>query len=466
MTDAVRTQSAAVDEMAKQWPLVRALMGGTSAMRMAGKTFLPQWPNEETKAYEARLAVSTLYPAYSQTVRVLAGKPFSKPLQLAEDVPERIQEFAENIDLEGRNLHAFAGDLMVDILSAGISGVLVDFPPAQGVRTRAEELAAGLRPYWKRYPIGTVLGWKSQRVSGVVTLMQVRLLETEREDDGEFGEKTIEQVRVLEPGRWRTYRKVETNQGTEGWQLHAEGATTLQSIPFVFCYGQRTGFGTSAPPLIELAHQNVEHWQSKSDQQNILHVARVPMLAIIGADTEVEITVGASSAVKLPQGADMKFVEHTGAAIESGRNDLKDIEQRMLQTGAELLVRKEGAAVTATQIASEGEGNKCALQRMTEDLEDALDQALQFTAEWIGEAEGGHVTIHKDFGAETLGEASASLLIELQAAGIISKKRVILESQRRSILSSDVDAEDELNDVSQDGPPLGKMDDPAAGGGA
>jgi hypothetical protein len=460
MTDAVRKESDAVAEMAVHWPLVRALMGGTSAMRKAAAKFLPKWPNEEQASYDARLAVSTLYPAFSQTVRVLAGKPFSKPLQLGDDVPEQIQQFAQDIDLEGRNLHAFAGDMMVDVLSAGIGGILIDYPPADGVRTRAQELAAGLRPYWKRYPAGTVLGWKSRRVNGVATLTQIRLLESETEDDGEFGERMIEQVRVLEPRRWRTYRKVRNMAGREEWQVHDEGMTTMQAVPFVFCYGQRTGFGTGRPLLIELAHQNVEHWQSKSDQQNILHVARVPILVTIGAD-EATITVGAASAVKLPQDADMKFVEHGGAAIQAGRDDLKDIEQRMLQTGAELLIRREGAAVTATQISSEGEGNRCALQRMAEDLEDAIDMALQFTALWIGQQEGGHVTLHKDFGADSLGEASASLLLELQAAGIISKKRVIIEQQRRGVLSADLNPEDELEDAGADGPALGMLPEPA-----
>jgi len=31
------------------------------------------------------------------------------------------------------------------------------------------------------------------------------------------------------------------------------------------------------PPLLDLAWLNVEHWQSASDQSNILHVARVPI---------------------------------------------------------------------------------------------------------------------------------------------------------------------------------------------
>lgn len=42
------------------------------------------------------------------------------------------------------------------------------------------------------------------------------------------------------------------------------------------------------PPLIELAHLNVKHWQSQSDQDNILHVIRVPILVRIGIQTQYD----------------------------------------------------------------------------------------------------------------------------------------------------------------------------------
>ncbi|MGR5262341.1 hypothetical protein ACPV5Q_20865, partial [Vibrio astriarenae] len=63
--------------MAEDWPLIDALMGGTSAMRKAGKLYLPQWPNELDDAYKNRVATATLFPAFSRTVEVLTGKPFA-----------------------------------------------------------------------------------------------------------------------------------------------------------------------------------------------------------------------------------------------------------------------------------------------------------------------------------------------------------------------------------------------------
>ena len=91
----VDQRSPAVEAMAREWPAIDALMGGTSAMRAAGRTFLPQQPREDSEDYRYRLDCATLFPAFARTVGVMAGKPFSKQVQLAEDVPERLVQLAE-----------------------------------------------------------------------------------------------------------------------------------------------------------------------------------------------------------------------------------------------------------------------------------------------------------------------------------------------------------------------------------
>lgn len=115
----VNQRSPEVEAMARFWPVIDALMGGTAAMRKAGETYLPQQPREDDEDYQYRLKTATLFPAYSRTVGVMAGKPFSKQAVLSEDTPERIRELAENIDGEGRSLHVFAADLMQEAISAG-----------------------------------------------------------------------------------------------------------------------------------------------------------------------------------------------------------------------------------------------------------------------------------------------------------------------------------------------------------
>ena len=120
--------------MARDWPLIDALLGGTRDMRAAGKSYLPQWPAEDNQSYATRLATATLFPAYERTVSVLTGKPFSKPIEIGEDIPPRMQEWLEDADMQGRNLHAFAADLVYEALAYGLAGILVDYPIAQGVQ--------------------------------------------------------------------------------------------------------------------------------------------------------------------------------------------------------------------------------------------------------------------------------------------------------------------------------------------
>ena len=456
MTKSVRTQSAAVMAQSRHWPIITALQGGTAAMRDSGEQYLPKWPNEDAESYTARLATATLYPAFARTVEVMAAKPFSRPLTLADNVPARIVEWLNDCDLKGHNLHVFAGQLSRDVVAYGISGVLVDYPKVSNIKTQAEEKAIAARPYFTRYAPGTVLGWKTTIISGYEKLIQLRLLETVTEDDGDFGEKVVEQVRVLYPGRWEVWRK-EGNK--EEWAIFDDGLTTLSEIPFVFFYGIRKDTGVGLPPLVELAYQNVEHWQSSSDQQTILHVARVPILTIIGADDNTQITVGSKSAVKIPMNGDMKFVEHSGSAIEAGRKSILDLEERMRQTGAELLVLKPGD-VTATQVTSEDQANRCTLQRIAEDMEDALDQCLQYMADWVGEAEGGNASVFKDFGAATLAEASAELLLKTNQAGKLSDETYFNELKRRGIYAPDSTWYDEKERIDGQGAALGMMEEP------
>lgn len=449
--DAVRQTSRAVNAMSADWPTINALLGGTVAMRAAGKMLLPQWPNESQRAYDIRLAAATLFPAYARTIDVLSAKPFSRPIQYSEDMPSQIKAWTDDIDLEGRGLHNFAADSLEAALGKGICGILVEFPRTTATGRRIDEKVAGVRPYFVHIKPEQFLGWRYRLVKGKPTLTQFRFLETVTEDAGEFGETDVEQVRVLYPGRWEIYRENDKHE----WVIFDQGATTLPVIPFVPVYGQRTGFMTGVPPLRDVAYMNVEHWQSKSDQQTILHYARIPILTMIGGGEDTQITIGGSQAVKVPLGGDLKFTEHTGAAIGAGRQSLLDLQDQMRQAGAELLVIQPVKAVA--QVESENEAGLCALGRTTLDLQDSLNQALWLMAQWVHESTGGTVEIYKDFGFNSLSEADADLLLKMATAGKLSDETFFDEARRRGLVAPDRTWAQEQERLNTQGPALGNI---------
>jgi hypothetical protein len=446
--------------MRTDWCYTEALMAGTRAMRAGGKQFMPKWPNEEKEAYEARVCTATLLPAYRRTVSVMAGKPFSKELTVkasSDQLQAEWKPWLDDIDRNGVSLNVFASEMMQEIVAHGLAGIYVDVPravPGTPV-TVAAEREAGVRPYFVRVKHDQILGW---RLDDQGRLAMLRIKECSEVEDGLYGTRMVDRVRVLTPGHWELHEAT----GADAYAIVDQGDTSLPVIPFVALYGERLAPMIGRPPLLDLAFLNVKHWQSQSDQDTILHVARVPILAMIGADENSQLVVGASAAVKLPLGAEMKFVEHTGAAIAAGANSLNALEEQMVQTGAELLVQKPGQR-TATEDANDAEGNKCDLQRITEALEDGLDQALVFAGLYVNK-NPPQVTLFKDFGAATLSDASAQLVLSLQQAGLITKETALREQQRRGVLSPDIDISVEVAAAEAEGPALGSLGLPPPGG--
>lgn len=452
----VRTPSAAVVHMAANWPLIDALLGGSPAMRKMGAAFMPIQPREDEADWQYRLDTATLYPAFERTVEVMAGKPFSKQIGIGDNMPARMKPWMEAVD-QRRNLHVFAAAVLEDAMAYGLAGILVDHQPTLGrdgkqlYVTKAAETAAGVRPYFIHIQARNILGWRSTTVAGREQLTQLRLLEQVEVDDGAFGTATIEQVRVLYPGRWETWRQGTGRRKT--WELYEKGNTSLNGIPFVPVYGKQVSFMVGKPPLLAVAEMNRDHWRESSDQRDSVRFARKRLLVVIGLEGDSnEIVAGSNYALKLPTGADAKILQGSAESVKIGREEINTIEEQMRQAGAEMLVIRPGK-ITATQTSSEDQGNLCAMQRIALDLEDALDAALLLMAQWVGETNGGNVTVFKDFGANTMAEASMQVLAGMN----ISDETKFEEAQRRGMISPDKKWEDERDRLDAQGPAPGGM---------
>jgi hypothetical protein len=451
----------AVEAMRQDWAIVDPLMGGTRAMREAGAELLPKWPKEDECDYKGRLSLSTLFPAYRETVKNNTGRVFAEPIVLGDDIPTVLVELTEDFDRQGNNLQVWAKSFFFQAMSHGLCHALAEYPNIQRADgqlvTSADAIAINARPYAIMIRPQQVLGWRFSNRNGKHVLDQFRYMESVEEEDGLFGMKRIDQIRVLTPGAWQTYREKADDKGQKTWALYEEGTTSLEHIALTTLYTDRTGFMTAKPPLLELAYLNVKHWQSQSDQDNILHVARVPMLAVIGLAEGETITVGVGSATSLPKDADMKFVEHTGKSIEAGRTALQDLEDQMRVAGAKLLQKDKQAVKTATQAEEEAAQELSPLQAMASGLEDALDQILQHFAELSGLPEGGHVQVQGNFDVDFAVETTLPLLLNMASQGRLSDETLFSEMQRRNVVSSDIKWDEEKAKIAEQGPSLGAL---------
>lgn len=434
----------------------RALMGGTTAMRHAGERYLPRFPIEQPEDYKARLKMSWLFNGYRKTVRDMTGRVFEKPVEVAEGFAR--DDLLQNVDLQNRDLSTFARDVFEDGLQAGVSYIMVDAPPRNGTVTRAQADSMNLRPYMVHISVDDLIGWKVEIINNAPVLVQLRIMESVTEPDpkDEFAENEIQQVRVLDRlpqgVQTRLYRKVKSGNA-ETWELYDEptfsGMSEITVVPF---YANRTGFWTGAPLLDDLADVNIAHWQSQSDQRNILHFARVPVLFLSGWEGEDKLQISASAVTTASNpDAKMQWVEHSGQAIGAGRQDLKDLEFQMETFGLQLLVTKGQQSATGEALDARKETTLLAM--IADQLQDALEQALIWMAEYAGiDAGNVSVTVNKEYGVSMMTAQELTVLLQAVNTGNMSRETFLREMVRRGMLASDTDVDAEAERMASQSP--------------
>jgi len=448
--DSVATPNSQYQWMTRRWHLPETLMGGTVAMREAGKLYLPQNPKEIDADYKNRLARSTLTNVFKKTVVNLSSKPFTKPAMLSEDMDVQLNEWiTADIDREGNDINAFSALVLEDALVNGKSHILTEYPrisDEDGVLSLADVATRGLRPYLTHIKAKALIGWKSKVTDGIETLTQIRIHETAKVDSGRFTEMAVNRVRVIEPGSFELWQE---DTETKQWFVIDTGVTALDYIPLETFYSNKEGFLVASPPLRDLADLNQSHWESTSDQNHILHVARVPIMfgkGLGGIDENgapIQVTVSPNSLVQTDNpDADLVYVEHAGQAIGAGRQHGIDILEIMEHFSMQLLVPRTGD-VTATATAIDAAAAQSDLQRMVNDLEGVMESSLSHMAELAGKGEEavGEIEFFDDFNIAVGSVEEATLLHNMSVSGKLSTRTLLEEVKRRGLLSEDFDAE-------------------------
>lgn len=459
----VDTPSAAWHCMVPKWELISTVLGGTATMREAGQTYLPKHQYEAEDAYRERLSRATLKNYTLRTLENLTSKAFRDPPQLGDDVPEQIKKLMEDVDMEGSALHVFARAWFKLGVSRAFAFALVDFSrteaPDGAPRTLADDRKEGVRPFWRLIDPLDVIFLRTEKVGDKVQIVEARIREWETLPDG-WGMRTVERIRVLIPGAFEVYEKRVQRKGQKPkWVKVEEGNMSLPYVPLVPFYTAKDGVAEGKPPLEDLAYLNVEHFQSSADQRSILTVARFPILAVSGAantdPNDKPVVIGPKQwlSVADPAGR-IYYVEHAGNAISAGRTDLEDLEDQMASYGSEFLRKRPGAS-SATGRALDSAEAISPLMAWGMDFKDALELALQYTADWLslGEGKGGTVVyqIKPDI---TVGESKElDVLDKARSRRDISRVTFLGELQRRDILSAEFDEKKDQELIDKEPPP-------------
>ena len=442
------TRSVRSEGQMPELEVCRDLWGGKTRLTLAGQTYLPQAPGEDAKNYSARLMRSAFFNAFRRTVEGLSGLVFRNDPKMGDDVPDQIVTHWENIDMAGTHGDVFTRELLEDDLTAGHAAILVDFPDTGGMQSAGAEITE-IRPYWVPIKKENIMSWRTESEGGANVLTQVVIREIGMAPVGEFGEAADVVYRVIKRGppnedgsrvTWQLLRVAKNNVVIE----EAAGAYSNQDeIPLaeIISAGRESMF-VSTPPLIDLAYLNIAHYQNWSDYMWSAHKTNVPFIFGSGMkevrDSNGNVTpliIGANTFVSSDNpDADMKYVSHDGASLGETKALLDDLKADMGALGLSMLSPQKRTAETAEAKRLDKSTSDSALSVTARGLQDGIENAMQFHANYLRVETGGSIEINRDFeglmteapvmtafaGLVGVGFPPRLVLNQLQAGGRIS----------------------------------------------
>ena len=412
------------------WVLIEDLISGTYGMRRKHRRYLPQEPRELDESYDNRLARSVCPPYYQRLERMLAGMLTRKPVRL-NDVTDTIREQLFDVDLQGNDLNTWTFETARKMIRYGHVGVLVDAPSDGG------------RPYWVSYTPREILGFRTEIIDGSTQLTQLRLLEsvTVPTEDGEYGEEQVEQVRVLKPGEYQIHRRDKKGD----FRIIDEGTTSLDQIPFSVAFSNRYNTMESRPPLEDIAELNLKAYQVQSDLDNQLHISAVPMLAFFGFPSSAEeVSAGPGEALAFPAEGRAEYIEPDGKSYEAQFKRLEQIASQINELGLSAVLGQKLSAETAEAKRIDRSQGDSTMMVIAQNMQDAIDNCLQFHAQFLGESQAGSCLVNRDFLGTRLEPQEIQALLQLYTAGTITQETLLTQLHEGEVLGDDFDIEEEL----------------------
>jgi len=412
------------------WGLIEHLLGGTYKIRKGTRKFLPQEPRELDESYDNRLQRSVLAPYYVRLERMLAGMLTRKPVRL-DDVSDQIREQLFDVDLQGNDLQTWLYNTSRICIRYGHVGVLVDAPKS----------GDNGRPYWITYTPRDILGWRTEMADGQQKLTQLRLFEKVIVPDGLYGEKQVEQVRVLTPSAFEIFQKDQKGD----FRVVDEGTTSLSEIPFSVAYSNRIGVLESFPPLADIAELNLQHYQVQSDLGNQLHISAVPMLALFGFPAAAEeISAGPGEALSLPEGSSAQYIEPAGNSYDAQFRRLDQIVLQINDLGLAAVMGAKLSAETAESKRIDRSQGDSTMMVVAQQMQDMIDNCLRFHADYLQESQAGSSLVNRDFMGARLEPQEIQALLQLYTAGTVTQETLLLQLEAGEVLGDDFDVEAEL----------------------
>ena len=437
--------SSAVLTMLPQWEPIDICIGGTSVLRANAEKIIPREPSEARESYERRIFHATMPPFLQRLASQAAGIILRKGIQIEGD--PYWDEWIKDVTGDGTTLNEYARRQLITAILYGHSSSVVDYVNNTTALTLAEERQLNRKPYLVPIHPRQIMGWRTSNDSSSSDLTQVRIKERIVTASGTYGESLVDQIRVMEPGRYELWRTpaLTTPGSMPSWQLAERGTTSLNRIPLVTVYSNRQGNLLSVPPLLEVSHLCIAYAQRFCDFHHAVHVSANPMLVLRGFDTDIDAQLGISvnTALLLPPDGGAEFVSPTTDAFDSQMRCLQSLEDQISRLGINTLSSQNLTNAAAEARRLDRIDSDSIMAVIAGDLERAVSQLFELAADYVG-IEPPTVYIPRDYDNRLVTGNDITAYLQLYMQGAISQVTLLEILQDGEILPAGLSIDEEV----------------------
>lgn len=445
ITEGADTPSLAYQEMSPTLEKMAAIYGGNETMRKAGESFCKRLQQESSDSYKKRLNGLAIQNHLKTAITGFVGRIFAKPTLLGEDASPRVHEWYEDIDRFGNKADVIWRKAVTAGIRDGISWVLVDMPINKATN-RQEERIQGIRPYVRVYTALDVIYVNQDDMGRVVDF---RVMEKITVNVSDFAQEVVQRVRRYTPQLCTVYDL--TRDTVEDYPYSFPYELGVPVVPYITDEECGADFFVR-PPLLDMANLTARLWQSQSEQDMCLQIARCPMLFGRG----FTLPEGQQGVIISPDkvycsedsAADLKWVEHSGAALGAGLDDINQLKMAVQAEGLKPLVAD--VERTAYEIETDEARATAPIRAMADSAHDMIENVLQYMEIYVDGriVEGASVNLNSNFDVVTMDSASLDTLKNLYAVGAITQETYLREMIRRQILTDDLNIFEEMEATS------------------
>lgn len=475
--------------MLPYWDQVDTIIQGYDAVKSAGTTYLPMFPDEQTTDYGFRLQCTKLTNIYRDVLEALSTKPFEDEITLiAGDTAEGesggeidadAAAFVENVDGAGNNISMFSYLTFFNGINDAVSWIFVDYPTIDPgtVMSQAEAKSKDIKPFWSHVLARNILEVRSKVVGAKETIVYIRIFEPANDVISQ------DRVRVFERTdagvvSWTLYEKV-PNAKTVETQFVSVGAGVLSInvIPLVpFITGRREGRTYKfAPAMRDASDLQLVLYKDESALQFIKTMAGYPMLAANGMKPQMEadgktpkkLSIGPMRVLYgLPDGAGnygtWGFIEPNSNSMDFLQKSIDKTKQDLRELGRQPLTALSSQLTTVTTSIAAGKA-RSAVTAWAYALKDSLENALMITMLYMKKNVEPEVNVYTGFDNVTDNAADLDALATARADRDISRETYCFELKRRKVLSPEFNFETETKRLLTEIPAPGDEIDPVTG---